>query len=86
MLVNTRSFYYTTPSIERLPHDNRLAILPVTNLFNHADVRCEAKFSSEKYTFIADRGYCASEEVHISYRTYSNNFLLTKYSFVPIDN
>ena len=86
MLVNTRSFYYTTPSMERLPHNDRLAILPVADLFNHADVGCEAKFSSEKYTFIADRGYCAGEEVHISYGTHSNDFLLAEYGFVPTDN
>ncbi|RMZ72366.1 ankyrin repeat [Pyrenophora seminiperda CCB06] len=86
MLVNTRSFYCTTPSMERLPHDDRLAILPVADLFNHADVGCEANFSPENYTFVADRDYHAGDEVCICYGTHSNDFMLTEYGFVPTEN
>lgn len=86
MLVNTRSFYYTTPSMERLPHDDRLAILPVADLFNHAEVGCEPNLLSGSYTFIADRKYCAGEELHICYGTHSNDFLLIEYGFVLTEN
>ncbi|EFQ91062.1 hypothetical protein PTT_12198 [Pyrenophora teres f. teres 0-1] len=86
LLVNTRSFYCTTPSMERLPHDDRLAILPVADLFNHADVGCEAQFASENYSFIADRTYRAGEELYISYGTHSTDFLLAEYGFVPAEN
>lgn len=86
MVVNTRSFYCTTPSMERLPHDDRLAILPVADLFNHADIGCESKFSPENYAFIADRKYCAGEEIYICYGTHSNDFLLAEYGFVLTEN
>ncbi|EDU40734.1 set domain-containing protein [Pyrenophora tritici-repentis] len=86
LLVNTRSFYCTTPIMERLPHDDRLAILPVADLFNHADVGCEARFASENYSFIADRDYRTGEELHISYGSHSTDFLLTEYGFVPTEN
>jgi hypothetical protein len=67
-------------------HDDRLAILPIADLFNHAGVRCESEFSPEKFTFIADRGYCVGEEVHLSYGSHSNDFLLAEYGFVLTDN
>ena len=86
MLVNTRSFYYTTPSMERLPHDDKLAILPIADLFNHADVGYESEFSPKKFTFILDRGYCVGEEVHMSYGSHSNDFLPAEYGFVLTDN
>jgi hypothetical protein len=86
MLVNTRSFYYTTPSMERLSHDDRLAILPVADLFNHADVGCTSTLSSEGYTFTADREYHTGEEVYTCYGTHSNDFLLAEYGFVPTEN
>ncbi|USP78353.1 hypothetical protein yc1106_05627 [Curvularia clavata] len=86
MVVNTRSFYCTTSNMEGLPHDDRLAILPVADLFNHSDVGCELEFSSNEYTFTADRRYDAGEEVYICYGKHSNDFLLAEYGFVPTEN
>jgi len=86
LLVNTRSFYYTTPRLEKVPNDDRLALLPVADLFNHADVGCDTTFSTESYTFKADRAYRAGEEVHISYGGHSNDFLLTEYGFLLTEN
>lgn len=87
VLVNTRSFYYTTPSMEKLPHHDRLALLPVADLFNHADVGCESAFSSSgNYEFTADRQYRAGEELHICYGAHSNDFLLAEYGFVLTEN
>jgi len=86
MLVNTRSFYYTSPRMEKRPHADRLAILPVADLFNHADVGCDSAFSSDSYQFLADRAYCAGEEVPICYGTHSNDFLLAEYGFVLAEN
>lgn len=86
LLVNTRSFYYITPKLEKIPHDDRLALLPIADLFNHADVGCESAFSPQCYTFTADRAYRAGEEVHTCYGGHSNDFLLTEYGFVLAEN
>lgn len=73
LLANTRSFY-------------RLALLPVADLFNHADVGCETLFSPQRYIFTAGRVYRASEEVHVCYGGHSNDFLLTEYGFLLTEN
>lgn len=86
LLVNTRSFYYTTPSLEKYPHNDRLALLPIADLFNHADVGCKTTYSPQCYTFTADRAYRAGEEVHACYGGHSNDFLLTEYGFVLTEN
>ena len=86
MLVNTRSFYYETPQMQHLPHDDRLLLLPVADLFNHANSGCESTFSSQSYAITATRDYRAGEEVHFCYGSHSNDFLLAEYGFVPAQN
>ncbi|MCJ1394651.1 hypothetical protein MMC18_007531 [Xylographa bjoerkii] len=85
-IVNTRTFYYVTPKMERLPRDDRLALLPVADLLNHADSGCHVSFSPESFTITADCAYRAGEEVHICYGGHSNDFLLTEYGFVLAKN
>lgn len=63
-----------------------MALLPVADLFNHADVGCESTFSIQSYTFTADRAYRTGEELHISYGAHSNDFLLTEYGFLLTKN
>lgn len=72
--------------MERLPHDDRLALLPVADLFNHADSGCESAFSPRSYTITADRAYGTGEEVHICYGSHSNDFLLAEYGFMLTEN
>ena len=86
LLVNTRTFYYTTPRMERLPHHDRMALQPVADLLNHADTGCQVSFSPDSFTITADRMYRAGEEVHICYGGHSNDFLLTEYGFVLVEN
>lgn len=86
LLVNTRSFYYTTPKMDKYPHDDRLAMLPVADMFNHAESSCEATFSWQTYTIRAVRGYAKGEEVHFCYGAHSNDFLLAEYSFTLKSN
>ncbi|KAF2010827.1 SET domain-containing protein [Aaosphaeria arxii CBS 175.79] len=85
LLVGTRSFYFETSTMNRFPHNDRLA-LPIADLFNHADVGCDASFSQQGYKFIADRVYHAGEEIYTSYGDHSNDFLLTEYGFVLPEN
>jgi hypothetical protein len=85
-IVNTRTFYYVTPRMQRLPRDDKLALLPVADLFNHADSGCQVSFSPVGFTITSDRAYRAGKEVHISYGGHSNDYLLTEYGFVLAEN
>ncbi|KAK5998033.1 SET domain-containing 4-like protein [Cladobotryum mycophilum] len=85
-VINTRTFYYETPEMEKYPEDDRLALLPVADLFNHADTGCKVSFSEEGYEIYTDRAYEPGEEVYISYGSHSNDFLLAEYGFVLAAN
>jgi hypothetical protein len=82
ILVNTRTFYYTTPKTEKLPRDDRMALQPVADLFNHADEGCNVAFDAESFTFTSQRAYSSGEEIHICYGRHSNDFLLVEYGFL----
>lgn len=85
-LVGTRSFYYEEPAMMVYPWNDRLALLPVADLFNHGQTGCKVSFSTDGYTMAADRQYVEGEEVLMSYGTHSNDFLLVEYGFVLDDN
>jgi hypothetical protein len=86
LLVNTRSFYYGAPGMEKFAQDDRMALLPVADLFNHADVGCDSAFTEESYTITADRTYRLGEEVFFCYGGHSNDFLLAEYGFLLEEN
>lgn len=86
LLINTRSFYYTTPRTAKLPRADRMVLQPVADLFNHADKGCSVSFDAESFTIVCDRTYRAGEEVFISYGAHSNDFLLAEYGFILGDN
>ncbi|KXJ91834.1 hypothetical protein Micbo1qcDRAFT_233217 [Microdochium bolleyi] len=91
LLINSRTFYNLTASTERYPHDERLALIPLADLFNHAPSPgtiskpgrgpMSVSFSEEGYTITARRPVAAGEEVCISYGEHSNDFLLAEYGF-----
>ncbi|KAK2592197.1 hypothetical protein QQS21_010116 [Conoideocrella luteorostrata] len=85
-LVSTRSFYHETCQTSLYPWHDRLALLPMADLFNHAATGCHVCYSSEHYTITTDREYLNGEEVHISYGDHSNDFLLAEYGFILPDN
>lgn len=85
-LVGTRSFYYEIQETLSYPWHDRLALLPVADMFNHASAGCVVAFSTEAYDITADREYQKGEEVYTSYGAHSNDFLLTEYGFVLADN
>ncbi|CAK7238622.1 MAG: hypothetical protein STHCBS139747_000039 [Sporothrix thermara] len=89
LLVNSRTFYYTTPRSEAaLPsHDDRIAMQPVADLFNHAaDHGCKAAYAAQGFSFVADRVYREGDEVPISYGAHANDALLVEYGFVLDEN
>lgn len=82
LLVNTRAFYFETSLTAMFPWHDRLALLPLADMFNHDNVGCALSFSTDGYTLTADRPYSAGEEVCISYGNHSNDFLLAEYGFI----
>ncbi|KAK8136002.1 hypothetical protein PG984_003942 [Apiospora sp. TS-2023a] len=87
LLVNTRTFYLETPEMKAFPWDDRLALLPIADLFNHADQGCHVTYSAEEgYTITASRRYKAGEEILVSYGDHSNDLLLAEYGFVMAEN
>jgi hypothetical protein len=87
LLVNSRTFYYETPDTAQYPWEDRLAQLPVADLFNHAEPGgCKASYSSSGYEFRAQRDYGAGQEIHISYGDHNNDYLLAEYGFVMNPN
>lgn len=84
--ISTRTFSYETPQMETYPWHDRLALVPVADLFNHADGGCKVSYSPDGFEVCADRAYAAGQEVHISYGAHSNDFLLAEYGFVMEEN
>ncbi|KAH8812585.1 hypothetical protein F5884DRAFT_785858 [Xylogone sp. PMI_703] len=88
-LVGTRTFYFTSPKIKtkrKLTHDDCLALIPLADNFNHADVGCEVTYSPSGYQICAERNIKKGEEVFISYGNHSNDFLLAEYGFILEEN
>lgn len=88
LLVNTRTFYFVTPRTEKLPKEDHMALQPVADLFNHTDKGgCHVTFDhAGSFSFKTTRAYDKGEEVHISYGSHSNDFLLVEYGFVLPSN
>lgn len=86
-LVSTRAFYNETPKTLKYPWEDRLALLPVADMFNHAEAPgCAVTFSAESYTVTANQAYSIGDEVTISYGDHSNDFLLAEYGFILEEN
>jgi hypothetical protein len=88
LLVNTRTFYHETArTARRLAHDDRMALQPVADLFNHADEPgCDVAFGAPRGGFevaVAEgRAFQPGEELCICYGRHNNDFLLVEYGFV----
>ncbi|KAG8167521.1 hypothetical protein KVR01_003210 [Diaporthe batatas] len=88
LLVNTRTFYFVTPKTEKLPKGDHMVLQPVADLFNHTDRDgCDVTFNhAESFAFRTTRDYEKGDEVHISYGSHSNDFLLVEYGFILAQN
>ncbi|SPO06201.1 uncharacterized protein DNG_08890 [Cephalotrichum gorgonifer] len=90
LLVNTRSFYHA-PAGGRTagcaPGEDKMALVPVADLLNHAPSgECKVTFSSRGLSIAADRAYALGEEIHICYGRHGSDFLLAEYGFLPDGN
>lgn len=81
LLVNTRTFYHTTPATKKLTRENHMALQPVADLFNHSPAGCTVAYDSNGFTFTTVADIEAGEEVFIRYGTHTNDFLLVEYGF-----
>ncbi|KAL7944333.1 hypothetical protein V8C42DRAFT_326509 [Trichoderma barbatum] len=86
LIVNTRSFYNETPETLKYPWEDRLALIPVADLFNHSDGGCKVYYSPDGYHIVTDRAYEEGEELLISYSRHSNDYNLLEYGFIPDEN
>ncbi|KAM3563175.1 hypothetical protein MY1884_001426 [Beauveria asiatica] len=85
-VVSSRAFYQETQQTLAYPWHDRLALLPVADLFNHASVGCKVSYCAESYDIVADREYGKGDEVCTSYGEHSNDFLLAEYGFLLQNN
>ncbi|PNY23577.1 Ribosomal lysine N-methyltransferase set11, partial [Tolypocladium capitatum] len=83
ILVNSRTFYHTTPQTKRrLPKDDHMALQPVADLFNHSpDGCCSVAFDQADFTITTTRAHAPGDELFIRYGPHSNDFLLVEYGF-----
>ncbi|KAL7795174.1 hypothetical protein V8C37DRAFT_45941 [Trichoderma ceciliae] len=86
LVVNTRTFYNETPETLKYPWEDRLALIPVADLFNHTVTGCKVYYSPEGYHIVADREYRKGDELLISYSSHSNDYNLLEYGFIPDEN
>ncbi|TEA11983.1 Ribosomal lysine N-methyltransferase set11 [Colletotrichum sidae] len=86
LLVNSRTFYHTTPRTLKRPAEDHMILQPVADLLNHAAHGCHVAFDTSSFTIRADRTYSPGEEIHICYGRHSNDFLLVEYGFIMSEN
>ncbi|KAI9904299.1 hypothetical protein N3K66_000828 [Trichothecium roseum] len=85
LLVNTRTFYHTTPATERgkTRREDRMALQPVADLLNHSPTRgCGVSYDARGFRITARADHVPGDEVFIQYGPHGNDFLLTEYGFV----
>ncbi|EGX90003.1 SET domain protein [Cordyceps militaris CM01] len=82
LLVNTRSFYHTTPTTAQRPKEDHMVLQPVVDLFNHAPTGfCAGAFDDAAFTITTQAAHAAGEELFIKYGSHGNDFLLVEYGF-----
>jgi len=86
LLVNTRTFYFTSPLIflpKPINRDDCMALNPFADYFNHSSSpSASASFSSTGYVISASFPIEQGDEIYISYGNHSNDFLLAEYGFI----
>jgi hypothetical protein len=74
------------PETECYSWEDRLALVSVADMFNHADDGCKVSYMPEHYVITTDRAYELGEELFISYGDHSNDCLLAEYDFLLANN
>ncbi|ETS73124.1 hypothetical protein PFICI_15069 [Pestalotiopsis fici W106-1] len=86
LIMNTRTFYHSTPETESYEWVERIGLLPVADLLNHAERGCKVLYTDTEYTITTDRVYNAGDEICNSYGEHTNDFLLGEYGFILLTN
>ncbi|GAO14862.1 uncharacterized protein UV8b_04101 [Ustilaginoidea virens] len=82
LLVNSRTFYHTTPLTETLPREDHMVLQPVADLFNHSPLLgCRVAFDAACFTITTTHAHREGDELFIRYGAHSNDFLLVEYGF-----
>jgi hypothetical protein len=88
-IVNSRRFHYMTPAMEAFADEDKIAMLPIADLFNHGTMGCRLDTSSDQVvTITTDRFYHWGEEIrvcrseHSNGGQHSNDYLLAEYGVV----
>lgn len=82
LLVNTRTFYHTTPRTKKdLPREDHMVLQPVADLFNHSPNGCTVSFTPAGFTITTSVAADQGDEMFIRYGSHSNDFLLVEYGF-----
>ena len=84
-IVSTRTFYYTSPDPNvqvPIDSDDRLAVIPFADYFNHADTGCTVTYSESSFEISSHRYIQKGKEIFVSYGNHSNDFLLAEYGFI----
>ncbi|KAI9645322.1 hypothetical protein NHQ30_006058 [Ciborinia camelliae] len=90
-IVNSRTFYYLAPTIKspklQPANEDRLALNPFADYMNHSSQpTVNATLGRRGYTLTASQPIKQGSEVHISYGSHNNDFLLVEYGFILEDN
>lgn len=86
LIVNTRSFFFDLTEDEWAGRDDKMALCPFVDYFNHAASGCVVGFNDEGFNVAADRAYSKGEELFVSYGDHDNDLLLVDYGFVLDEN
>lgn len=82
-LVNSRTFYHTTPATEKkLPKEDHMVLQPVADLFNHSPQGCKVSYSEKSFNITTTAPHNKGDEIFIQYGSHSNDFLLVEYGFI----
>lgn len=102
LLINTRTFYFVSPTALNAPpnRDDCLALSPFADYFNHTSFTnpsapassqagpqpCEISFTPAGYDIRSSVPIKKGQEIYISYGNHSNDFLLAEYGFILPDS
>ena len=90
LVVCTRGVYHESAATRLLGAADRVALVPVVDLFNHAEGAggCGVGVGGAcgAVTVTADRAYAAGEELRVCYGRHSGDVLLVEYGFLPAEN
>ncbi|KAI9652576.1 MAG: hypothetical protein M1831_006679 [Alyxoria varia] len=94
---NARTKSGRNGKMKTLERDDCMALCPFIDFFNHEEgaggdsgagreIKAAVSFNHMGFVVTANRHYEKGEEIHVTYGSYSNDFLLVEYGFLPPNN